>query len=190
MIFKNSKNIGIIPKFFILIAVFLIFESLIIFGLGRFAWQKIKQYRMNIVEQNLNIRQSMDREINAKKLSDKLNKIEPELENFSQIFINRNRELEFITTLENAATHNNVSQKIALDLAKNPDNQTLQKVPLALTAQGNYYNILKYLNELENLNYYLNIISLDFNSGVISTNADGGQTRNITLQIQANTYWR
>ena len=120
---------------------------------------------------------------NLKQLSENLKKIEPQLGKLDRIFINRNRELEFITTIEGMAQSNEVTQKINLAASPEPETQEFKKMPLQLYAQGNFKNLINYLLGLESLFYYINIKSLELFPG--SSNLG-----EINLLITADTFWQ
>lgn len=138
-----------------------------------------------------------------KKLTENLNKIEPKLELLNQIFINKNRELEFIASLENEANNNQISQKINLSAPQTIKNKDFQIINLQLSTGGKFIKQLKYLMDLESLNYYINIKSLE-----LSASPAGGQTapslenngqktlvsenedNNINLAATADVYWK
>jgi len=133
-----------------------------------------------------------------KKLTENLNKIEPKLELLDQIFINKNRELEFITSLENKANKNQISQKINLKSPEKTENQNFQKTDLQLFARGGFIKQLQYLTDLEQLNYYINVKLLELspaNGGEpVKTDSQGSQsssveTNNLNMYIDADTYW-
>jgi Tfp pilus assembly protein PilO len=157
----NFKKINIKRKITLVIVVFLLASALIVYLIIINTINNIKQLRVNIITQEVGLEKEMAREKNINILSEKLDKIEPQMKKFEQIFINQNRELEFITTLEDIALSNKVLQKISLNLNAAKAEQTYKKIPLALNIQGNFYNILQYLTSLENLNYYINITSLE-----------------------------
>ncbi|MBI2459044.1 MAG: hypothetical protein HYV53_00645 [Parcubacteria group bacterium] len=122
-----------------------------------------------------------------KQLTENLNKIEPKLKLLDQIFINKNRELEFITSLENQANKNQVSQKINLS-APSEDNKDLQKTGLQLFTRGDFIKQLGYLTGLERLSYYINVKILE-----LSLAAGGEQTQSpeasLNMYLDADTYW-
>ncbi|MCU0679045.1 MAG: type 4a pilus biogenesis protein PilO [Planctomycetes bacterium] len=192
---KSLNNATILQKYVLIFIAFLLTAALLLFGLIRPNLAKIKYVRGEIITQKKNSEDIVKNEINANRLSEKFDIIEPELEKFNQIFINRNRELEFITTLENTASQENINQKINFNLVPGASEQIYQMVPLEISAQGEYEKILSYLNALENLTYYLNINTLEFSTGAAvftpaspTDGASGGKT--INLRITANTYWR
>lgn len=133
-----------------------------------------------------------------RQLTENLAKIEPKLEQLDQIFINKNRELEFITSLENEANKNQVSQKINLNTPEKVENQNFQKTSLQLLTKGGFIKQLQYLMNLENLSYYINVKLLE-----LSPTADGEpvkadaqgvppapiETNRLNMLIDADTYW-
>ncbi len=132
-----------------------------------------------------------------KKLTENLNKIEPKLELLNQIFINKNRELEFITSLEKEANKNQIGQKINLSSLEKTENQNFGKTNLQLFTKGNFIKQLQYLKDLEQLNYYININVIELSpltSGEQlkmfgqESQAAAGQT-NLNMYISADTYW-
>jgi len=192
MNFNALKNASLLQKYFLLCLTFSIVTALLIIGVARPKMVKIKSLRAEIITQKQNAEDMVKDEINTTRLSDKLDIIEPELEKFNQIFINRNRELEFITTLENTASQENINQKINFSLSADKSGQIYQMVPLELSAQGSYRQILAYLNALEALNYYININSLEFNTGaaVFTPASEDSKEKVVNLKIIANTYWQ
>ncbi len=133
-----------------------------------------------------------------KQLTENLSKIEPKLELLDQIFINKNRELEFITSLENEANKNQITQKINLNAPEKTENQNFQKTNLQLFTKGGFINQLHYLINLEKLSYYINIKLLEISPAAIGkqNKADSqellpsaGETNNLNMYINADTYW-
>lgn len=127
-----------------------------------------------------------------KQLAENLNKIEPKLKLLDQIFINKNRELEFITSLENEADKNQVGQKINLSAPQEEANLDFQKSGLQLYTKGGFIKQLEYLLALERLNYYINVnlieLSLAGDEQVKGENADN-EPANLNMYLKADTYW-
>ncbi|MCG2695546.1 type 4a pilus biogenesis protein PilO [Candidatus Parcubacteria bacterium] len=128
-----------------------------------------------------------------KELKENLEKIDPELETLSKSFVVKGRELDFITALEELAYKNNVQQKINMDAFKNlDDSKTFQKIPLNLSAQGNFSNLMNYLVDLESLCYYININTLELpaaSAKSFTANKIAGQESGIGIAISADAYW-
>jgi len=136
-------------------------------------------------------------------LNKKISEIASGVKDLDDVFINKNRELEFITVLESMANKNNVEQRINLSSpAKESSSKTSKNdvsvpgnisVPIAITLTGNYKNIINYISEINSLKYYINIDGLDFVSGSSNSSLpDDNSRRNkiITLSITAKTYWK
>lgn len=128
-----------------------------------------------------------------KQLTENLNKIEPKLKLLDQIFINKNRELEFITSLENEANKNQVSQKINLSAPQPEANQNFQKTGLQLFTKGGFLKQLKYLLALERLSYYINVKLLELSPAgrepIKIENQAAGETSSLNMYLDADTYW-
>lgn len=180
---------------------------LIIFSLIYFiaipAIKNIQTTGKDIEGQMINLEETYIKTNNLRQLAKNLKEIEPKLDALNQIFIDKNRELEFITTLENEANNNRINQKINLSSPKTTANQEFQKNDLQLSTNGEFNKQLRYLMDLESLNYYINVKSLELSSspggGQIapSVKNNGPETlplasasNNINLSITADIYWK
>ncbi len=157
--------------------------------------ERIKSHKIYLEEQYEN-------KINEQKNKKKLEIIEKEIKKIDQMFISQNRELEFITTLEEIASRHNIKQKISLEdnNQKEENNKGYKENRLQLTSQGTFSDLLNYLMDIESLNYYINIKSIEF----ISKNddsknkyvpnmiqqEDANNDNQIMCKIVANTYWK
>ena len=163
--------------------------------------EEIKAMGNNIERQRLDLEKKYIKGQSLKQLMENFEKIEPKLEYLDKIFANKNRELEFITSLENEANKNQVAQKINLSAPQAIQNQNFQKIKLQLATEGKFIRQLKYLIDLESLSYYINIKSLELSSlqagkqaapsseGAEETSAsinDGGR---VNMSASADTYW-
>jgi Tfp pilus assembly protein PilO len=128
-----------------------------------------------------------------KKLTESLKIIEPRLEQLDLVFINQNRELEFITALERIAADHKVSQRINLAPPQQLPGKQLKTSLLQLSVNGVYSDLFDYLSDLESLNYYINIASIDFVSGAtpapnsIDDGSAGGQ---VGMNVAAAIFWK
>lgn len=96
-----------------------------------------------------------------KKTLEDFEKVKPEKEKLASIFVNQGGELEFITALEKIAAGRGLEQNIQLQAATGKKNEkNLYPLLLAVTVKGDFIEILKYLKDLEKINYYFNIFSL------------------------------
>lgn len=129
-----------------------------------------------------------------KRLTENLNKIEPKLKLLDQIFINKNRELEFITSLENEANKSQVSQKINLNSPQKEENQNFQKTGLELFTKGGFLKQLEYLSALEHLSYYVNVKLLELSPAsreqIKTESQPFREAASLNLYLSADTYWQ
>ena len=163
---------------------------LIIFGLIYFivipTVKDIKAMGKSIEEQRVDLEKKYIKGNSLRRLTENLKEIEPKLSLLDQIFINKNRELEFITTIENEANKSQVSQKINLSSPKGTENQEFQKNNLQLFTKGGFNRQLRYLMNLESLSYYINIKSLELTPAA----GEKIETRSLNMFINADTYWK
>jgi Tfp pilus assembly protein PilO len=151
----------------------------------------------DIEDQRIDLEKKYIKGYTLKQLTENLKKIEPKLNQLDRIFINKNQELEFITTLENEADRAGVNQKINLASPQSAVNQKFQKNGLQLSSQGGFNQQLKYLMNLEALSYYININLIELTpangpaTAAVSSqpNSPSDQTSRINMLINADTYW-
>ena len=192
----NLKKINAQQKIIIYMLSVFISTGLIIYIIIFPAIKHIENDRINIITQKLEIEKKYNDSKSLKRMKEKINKIEPQIKILSGVFIDQNRELEFITTLEGIASDNSVSQEINLSDIKDTSSQTYRNVPLELAVTGNFKNIINYLIELETLPYYINIKTINLSSASnVKLLKSPGQTENpdnlvnISMNISADTYW-
>ncbi len=162
----------------------------------------IKTMGDDIEAQRVDLEKKYIKGQSLRQLTENLKNIEPKLNLLDQIFINKNLELEFISSLENEANKNQISQKINLSSPQATENQDFQKINLQLFTAGNFVKQLKYLMDIESLKYYINIKSLELSSDSGSgqnapdiqnsgqeLSPSTGETNSINMDIEADTYW-
>lgn len=145
--------------------------------------KEIKTMGKAIEAQREDLEKKYSKGQSLKQLTENFKKIEPKLKLIDQIFINKNRELEFITSLENEADKNQIGQKIDLSAPQKAENQNFQKTSLRLFTKGGFNRQLQYLVNLENLSYYINIKLLELSPD------GGGETNSLNMYLDADTYW-
>jgi len=187
----NPKN-----KLFISVGLLLTANLAMIYFLTIPATDSIKDSRNDIINLKIDLENKIIREKNISTLNEKINKIEPQLQKINQIFISKNREIEFITALEGLENKHNIKQKLNINLNSPNQDNDLCKIPLNINASGNFQNLMDYLAGIESLNYYINIenISLtknnagDYNS---RTSTPGQVASNqMDLSISGYAYWK
>lgn len=199
MLFDKYPKFNLKNKIIATLTGFVLIIFCLIFFIVIPTMRDIKTMGGTIEEQMMDLEKKYIKGNSLRQLTENLKKIEPKLDLLDQIFINKNRELEFITTLENEANNNRVAQKINLNSPDTAEKQEFQKNSLQLLAQGDFNKLLKYLMDLESLSYYINIKLLEItpitDSGKTAVNnqaaaATGNGTGNLNMLIDANTYWK
>jgi Tfp pilus assembly protein PilO len=178
---KSFKQFTIKQKIFYNFLLFIFLSIIIIWLIIEPTLNKITDNKNNILNQKIELEKSINREKNINKIREKIETVEPELIKFNKIFINENRKLEFIMSMEKLASDYNITQKIELSPINNNKTKNYKKIPITITTQGDIKNVLDYLTAIESYDYYININKIE-----ISTDNTAG----VLLKITANTYWQ
>lgn len=123
--------------------------------------------------------------------------IKNDLSTIEAVIPKRGEELSFITVLEEIANKNQLTQKINIILAKNEQTNSVDQeiLPFQITLDGNFYNFLNYLVDLELSQYYLNIEKVQINQSQlpIKTFIEGEPLINpneVHVILTGNSYWQ
>jgi Tfp pilus assembly protein PilO len=184
---NKIKKTNYLNRLYLLLGIFLAIMLALIYLIIVPTISEIKETKKEVINQKNELEKKLNREKNLVTLNEDLKKIEPEVDSLNQIFIEKNMELEFITTLEGIAGKNNINQTLNLNTDKSIKFGQYTKTPIEISVQGKYNNLLDYLKNIETLKYYINISSLD----LILENQDAASLyKTGRLQINADTYWK
>lgn len=189
---KGFIKLNLKKKIIITIITFFFFIFIIIYFIIIPSVRDIKNIKNEIEIQRTDLERKYLKGQNLRRMSEKLKKAEEKIHILDQVFISQNFGLEFITTLEEVASRNNVTQKINLLSSLDPDDSLYKIIPIQLFSQGNFVQQLGYLVNLEILNYYINIKSLELSSNpkkILTSNEEVSQN-NVNMLISADTYWQ
>jgi hypothetical protein len=106
---------------------------------------------------------------------------EPKITTLQKSVLYRDRELEFVTTLESIADRYNLDQQITLGEPQPIKGKKFNSLNLQIVATGDFNNALRYLEALEHSPLYLNIQRLGMSS------VEGGR---VSLHLAVETFWR
>lgn len=103
--------------------------------------------------------------------------------------VQEGKELDFITALEQAANASNVTQVIALETANQKDlSKWEREIPLKLRVTGQYDNVLRHLQALERLPYFILVDGVSADAPRSSGNpSDEGD---VEAMISGIVYWQ
>ena len=125
--------------------------------------KEIKNISTKIYEQKEELEKLYLKGQFLKPTKEQYKKSQSQIPDLSKLIIKKKEELKIITALEEAASRNTLLQEINL---QDPEKVTKEKtkpetkyqaIRLIIKVSGNYSNFLKYLVDLELLDYYINI---------------------------------
>jgi Tfp pilus assembly protein PilO len=122
-----------------------------------------------------------ERAINFRSTIKQIEKIKNEAPDFSSHFFIGGQELKLITTLENLANKNNISQRID---NSNIDSTGKQQILITLTISGDYEKVLTYLGDLEKLPYFITVSRLNIAPIVDRNNPTNTNQVSMNLSIR------
>lgn len=98
-----------------------------------------------------------------KRSTEEYRKIKNEINELENIFITKEQELNLITQLETLANETNIEQELIIKETKEINKKAdEEKMFIALNIQGEYTNIINYLEQIEVLDLYVNFDKVKF----------------------------
>lgn len=169
----NSKKNTIIIIIGILILIFLLIGLINIPTVS-----DILKLKKMIYLERVDLEKKYLRSQVLKKILSDFERVQPQKEKIDSIFIPLGKELEFITTLEEYASKHKVKQEVSI--GKTIDKSGVYTIsPLNIKLEGNFKNTLDYINDLNKISYYYNILSLTIN---------GTESENIQTTLNGEIY--
>jgi len=176
---KNLISIGILflSTIALLYAAFIPYEK------------KINLLHADISSKRIQIQKNNTTQRELGGIMSKLNQIELQSDKINKAFLNSNKQLEFITSIEALSEQYNINQTI--NLGSIADDKTSN---ITITAGGSFVDIFKFLNSLESLPYYININNLSLTGAGSSLKRQDNDTTNelkkINRKLEATNYWQ
>jgi Tfp pilus assembly protein PilO len=178
------------------IAFSAIFSITIIGGILYFlvwpAADNIKMIKSEAEGRRLELEKNYLKGKDLKVITGDLKTAEPQLEELRKIFVKKEKALDFINELEKIAQNNKLEQKIDLSPNEKDINGVCKEIPIQLLTGGNFSDQIKYLSDLEVLDYYISIqtIEMSLNGAQNTKNNEAEKNNRVNMQILANTYWQ
>jgi Tfp pilus assembly protein PilO len=188
---KNLVKLDLKKRIIISLFGFFIFIFSIIYFIIFPSIKDIKKMKNEIELQRVDLERRYVKGQSLRKTMEKLERAEEKIHILDQVFIGQDCGLDFVTALEGAAGKNRITQKINLLSSSEVDSGFYKMVPLQLSSGGTIDRQMNYLVSLENLDYYVNIKSLELSSG--SPAKQDGEPEigsYVNLFVAADTYWR
>lgn len=155
----------------------------------------IKNINQKISQQRSEIEHKYDGRFNLRKTITNLKDIKAEIPMFDKIFVAQDKEVDFISFLEKAASTDNLIQNITINTKEGktiaPD---IKALPLELSLTGNTNRVMHYLSVLDKMDYQFNIDSINLydpkSNKAASHPSSGYVPGQIGATIKGNIYYR
>ncbi|MEK7167255.1 MAG: hypothetical protein AAB732_02495 [Patescibacteria group bacterium] len=147
-----------INKIIITCALFLILVLSILFFIIFPTIRAIKELNQYIYQEQKNLEVKFQSGKKIKETRQNFLKIKPYLSQINNIFLIEDKKIEFFSILEKIAQKYNLKFNLNLIFLESPE-----KISLKFDLEGEYFNFLKYLIDLERLDYYININEISIN---------------------------
>jgi len=193
MIFPALKTISLKQKIFFSVFVFFLFLFVLSFFVIFPAFQNMSiiSAETKMTKQDLDMRMSSvaDYENSIKNYQT----VKSQIYLLDDFFINEEESINFVDSLENIADNNNVLQNASL-LTENKEIKNFYSIiPIQISVSGSLEDLLSYLKDLENLDYYINIKKLEIMENSMKNISNKNILESISsgknLVITADTFW-
>lgn len=111
--------------------------------------------------------------------------IDDDISIYKKYLFTKGNELKLIEDLENLAIANKVTQKI---LTHNIDNKKSEMLEITLSIDGLYSNAIKYLYDLENYDYFINIERIELLPKITNTSEISPHNPSINMRLKISLY--
>jgi len=172
----QTKNKNLIQIFFAMIVIVIVFIFLTVPN-----FKEIKSLSQKIFDYRVYLEKLYKEGQLLKNTIGELKKIEPNLIKLSKVLIPQKDELNFITTLEDLAANNKIEQDLKINPFMESSAKDYKILPIELYFQATFPQFIKYLADLNKLDYYINIKQL-----LINKSSDASK---IKIALTADTYW-
>lgn len=154
----DKKNITILA------ALFTVALALIFFGLAPAA-NNINRDKHALAKEREQMNQLLLQGQGVNQNKNNLAIVEGQLAALESAYLKIGGELDFITDLEKIADKNGIEQKIDFNNNEAKEANGARAIPIGLQISGNLKAIMSYINDLEKLDYYINIETVWLSAG-------------------------
>ncbi len=149
---------------------------------------RIKDLSNQIFTQRIELEKIYLRGQNIKKTLKQYQQIKPTVSLINNAYIQSDRELDLFTALENLSENNNIVPNIKLTSTATEKHPKI--LPLQITLESNFINLMNYLIGLERLDYYLNISIIRINAGSVNSLEVINNNSSLTTLLIVNAYYK
>jgi Tfp pilus assembly protein PilO len=166
-VFAFIKRISAKDKLLILTGAFVILSAITIFCIILPAIKDINYLNKQITSYKSELEQKYRERFNVRQIIDDLEKAKKFLPSIDTSFIPKDSEIDFVESLERIADRYSLRQQLGFNVAPENKNKILKSLDITLTLEGNFSDVLKYLEELEKQDIYV-----DFKDVLMSQKKD------------------
>ncbi|HNV97368.1 MAG TPA: type 4a pilus biogenesis protein PilO [bacterium] len=187
-IFDNKFKKTILTK----IILFCIFSFCLVYFLIIPSVRSIKQKSQEMIRQKVVLDQTLNKKSNSEIVKSKSKDFEERISAIDSNFMKRGDELNLIKILETIATQNGVTQTISPTISKDVSENLFYVMNLKLNITGSFKNVLSYVRNIESLQYYINITSINIvkSEQKLSDDQNLQNLSTVSCTIVAETYWK
>lgn len=171
-------------KLLLTILISIIFILILFFAIIEPTFLEIQDLAMQVEKEQQALEDLYQKGKTISQIKNDLKEIGNKQETLNKVFFTKDEELNFITTLEKISSQNNIKQEI--NLRDQQDFQNNYRVAtIHLNLEGDFKNLIKYLESLEHLEANFNIVF--FNITPLSNNNNDDL---VAASLDAKTYWQ
>ena len=149
------------------------------------ALRQIKQINDEIFQERKRLENLYARGQLQKKVIGRYNQAKEKSQFLEEIFLTEGQELQYISTLEQAAAQTGIQLKITVGTADPVAIDNVSQLSFIFEVEGQWPNLLGWLQKVEELPYYTN-----FSDATAMSQFAQNSTSTITaLKLNAETYW-
>jgi len=156
------------------ISIILIVASLILIINPLFS--RITSLNSEVYDKRVQLAIYQQQRLNVEQTQQDYKKIKDDIENISKIFVNKDNILDLISKLEKISAAHSITQSINLD--STPADESADMLPMQITLNGKFQNLVNYLADIERLDYYIVIYGINFSTS----------DEDINLQLSINLF--
>lgn len=169
----------------IFLIIFILGDLLVLTFVIHRTVKEIYSLNQAISNERLRLEERYQKRKTARLTVENFNKIKEELPALESTVLHAGNELELVTSLEEIASKNNISQKINLS-PREGKKDFGDKININLNVEGVYQDFLRYLNDIESMNIVLIIHNINVS---LAAREDERQAGKIRALLQGHLYF-
>jgi len=169
----------------VFLSVFLLGDLLVLIFIIHKSIKEIHVLNKSINTERARLEEKYQKRRSAKLTVENFNKIKGELPSLETAIVRAGDELSLVTALEEAASKNNVSQKINLS-PREGKKDFGDRINITLTVDGYFQDLLRYLNDLERMKIFLIIDNINIS---LAAREDERRSGKIRALLQGHLYY-